>query len=53
MQKTPEQTEKTQKLRPAGPHDRPELTNPDATPGTGMLPAQSDEEHLENMQPTS
>lgn len=24
---------------PAGPHDRPALVNPDATPGTGALPA--------------
>ena len=23
---------------PAGPHSKPELTNPDATPGTGALP---------------
>jgi hypothetical protein len=22
----------------AGPHAKPELTNPDATPGTGLLP---------------
>lgn len=22
----------------AGPHDKPELTNPDATPGAGTLP---------------
>jgi hypothetical protein len=27
-------------LPPAGPHDRPELTNFDACPGCGMLPAQ-------------
>ncbi|MGJ3263893.1 MAG: hypothetical protein ACFE0R_11720 [Salinarimonas sp.] len=25
-------------IPPAGPHDSPELTNPDATPGTGVLP---------------
>jgi hypothetical protein len=25
-------------MPPAGPHDRPELTNPDATPGSGTLP---------------
>ena len=24
---------------PAGPHDRPDLINPDATPGTGALPS--------------
>ncbi|MCX5494957.1 hypothetical protein OSH11_09595 [Kaistia dalseonensis] len=23
---------------PAGPHDKPELTNPELTPGTGALP---------------
>ncbi len=27
-------------LPPAGPHDRPELTNYDACPGCGMFPAQ-------------
>ncbi|MGO4706383.1 hypothetical protein AB4072_11500 [Microvirga sp. 2MCAF38] len=26
------------KLPAAGPHAKPELTNPDATPGTGSLP---------------
>ncbi len=26
-------------MPPAGPHARPELTNPDATAGSGMLPA--------------
>ncbi|GGK45290.1 hypothetical protein GCM10011322_35590 [Salinarimonas ramus] len=26
---------------PAGPHDRPDLVNPDATPGTGALPGRS------------
>ena len=25
-------------LPPAGPHDKPELTDPLKTPGTGMLP---------------
>ncbi|KAA2235951.1 hypothetical protein [Salinarimonas soli] len=24
-------------LPPAGPHDRPDLVNPDSTPGTGVL----------------
>ena len=31
----PEQREKPS---PAGPHEKPGLTNPDATPGTGALP---------------
>jgi hypothetical protein len=26
----------------AGPHDKPHLTNPDATPGTGSLPESGD-----------
>jgi hypothetical protein len=26
-------------MLPAGPHSEPHLTNPDATPGTGSLPA--------------
>ncbi|MCQ8783806.1 hypothetical protein [Mangrovibrevibacter kandeliae] len=26
------------KAPPAGPHAKPELTNPDATPGAGTLP---------------
>ncbi|WP_201834692.1 hypothetical protein [Microvirga zambiensis] len=26
------------KMPAAGPHDKPHLTNPDATPGTGSLP---------------
>lgn len=29
---------------PAGPHAKPELTNPDATPGSGMLPADNAED---------
>lgn len=28
-------------MPPAGPHDRPELTNFDACPGAGALPSQS------------
>jgi hypothetical protein len=28
------------KMPPAGPHDRPELTNYDACPGAGALPSQ-------------
>jgi hypothetical protein len=35
----------------AGPHAKPELTNPDLTPGTGMLP--NAEEEGEGMQPSS
>jgi len=38
-------------LPSAGPHARPELTNPDLTPGTGMLP--DPESHDPTMQPTS
>lgn len=30
-----------ERMPPAGPHARPELTNPDATPGTGALPDQN------------
>lgn len=26
------------RMHPAGPHARPELTDPEATPGTGALP---------------
>jgi len=29
---------------PAGPHAKPELTNPDATPGSGMFPEAGDED---------
>lgn len=28
----------TDRKHPAGPHAKPELTNEDATPGTGSLP---------------
>ncbi|WP_230529845.1 hypothetical protein [Microvirga roseola] len=28
----------------AGPHDKPSLTNPNATPGTGVLPEPGDRE---------
>jgi hypothetical protein len=31
-------------MPPAGPHSRPELTNPDLTPGSGMLPDPKSEE---------
>ncbi|GGE49886.1 hypothetical protein GCM10007276_28770 [Agaricicola taiwanensis] len=27
---------------PSGPHAKPELTNPDATPGTGALPSEKE-----------
>jgi hypothetical protein len=37
---------------PAGPHAKPELTNPDVTPGTGMLPPVETPDDP-NMQPTS
>ncbi|MBA1155376.1 hypothetical protein [Microvirga mediterraneensis] len=30
------------KVPAAGPHDKPDLTNPDATPGTGSLPEAGD-----------
>ena len=39
-------------LPSAGPHARPELTNKDATPGTGMLPSIEDPVDS-NPQPTS
>jgi hypothetical protein len=35
---------KIENMPPAGPHDRPELTNYDACPGCGMLPAQVEQE---------
>ena len=31
-----------EKLPAAGPHDKPHLTNPDATPGAGSLPEPGD-----------
>ncbi|MGB3445465.1 MAG: hypothetical protein WBA48_02060 [Xanthobacteraceae bacterium] len=27
-----------EKIPPAGPHDKPELTDPEKAPGTGILP---------------
>ena len=36
------QRETPNETPPAGPHDRPDLTNPDATPGTGILPRGDD-----------
>lgn len=30
--------EKTEDLPPAGPHDKPELTDEEKTPGAGALP---------------
>jgi hypothetical protein len=38
-------------MPPAGPHARPELINPDLTPGTGVLPDL--ESNDPNSQPTS
>ncbi len=35
-------------LPPAGPHDRPELTNYDACPGCGMFPAQKPSKGFES-----
>ena len=43
--------EKREKIPAAGPHAKPELTNPDATPGTGMLPPIDDDDP--NVQPSS
>jgi hypothetical protein len=34
----PAPADRNDRLPAAGPHDKPELTNPEATPGTGMLP---------------
>jgi hypothetical protein len=40
----------SEKMPAAGPHARPELTNSDATPGSGMFqPLEGDDE---NMQPS-
>lgn len=33
---------KKERIPPAGPHDRPDLINPDATPGSGTLPSPDD-----------
>lgn len=35
--------EPSRKKHPGGPHARPELTDPDKTPGSGMFPANSDD----------
>jgi hypothetical protein len=32
------------KIPPAGPHDKPELTDPSKTPGTGILPEEDQPE---------
>jgi hypothetical protein len=32
------QPKSDQDVSPAGPHDKPKLTDPHKTPGTGMLP---------------
>lgn len=42
-------TRKHDHIPPAGPHARPELTNPDLTPGTGVLP---NDDNDANPQPT-
>lgn len=31
-------------ISPAGPHDKPELTDHHKTPGSGMLPSKDDDE---------
>ena len=38
-----------QKIPPAGPHDRPELTDENRTPGSGVMP---DKDHKEVEGPT-
>lgn len=46
--KTRQPTEiKGEKPLPAGPHSKRHLTNPEATPGTGMLPDDPDDEHMQ------
>jgi hypothetical protein len=34
-------------LPPAGPHEKPELTNHEATPGAGSLPSAEADEEIE------
>jgi hypothetical protein len=34
-------------LPPAGPHDKPELTNHEATPGAGSLPSADADDDIE------
>jgi hypothetical protein len=46
------QTGADESTPPAGPHARPELMNPEATPGAGTLPPIGKEEDG-NVQPTS
>lgn len=41
-ERAPREDENRREIPPAGPHDRPDLTNPDATPGTGVLPPGDD-----------
>jgi hypothetical protein len=45
-------TREHEETPPAGPHAKPELMNPDLTPGTGALPPTGNDGE-ENMQPTS
>jgi hypothetical protein len=35
-------------LPAAGPHDKPSLTNPDATPGTGALPTEGEHDSMDS-----
>ncbi|GAC1330502.1 MAG: hypothetical protein NVSMB26_07960 [Beijerinckiaceae bacterium] len=43
-QKTPRGERPPAPMPPAGPHAEPHLVNPDATPGTGSLPAADHDE---------
>jgi hypothetical protein len=43
------QPKSDQKISPAGPHDKPELTDKDKTPGSGVMP---DKDHKEVEGPT-
>lgn len=51
MTEKPEKLDKTKTedgaRHPAGPHAKPELTNEDATPGTGSLPDVSEDADAE------
>ncbi len=44
-----DESTRDEKISPAGPHDKPELTDHHKTPGSGMLP---DKEHEEVEGPT-
>jgi hypothetical protein len=43
------QPKSDQKISPAGPHDKPELTDENKTPGSGVMP---DKDHKEVEGPT-